>query len=59
MKRGEGVHEPEGPILVCTRNDDLQSIVDATPAERKKGPCGRLRRGRLRRGRLRRLGEGP
>ena len=25
-----------GPILVCTRNDDLGAIVEATPPERRK-----------------------
>ena len=37
MKRGEPVHGPAGPIIVCTRNDDLQAIVDATPVDRRKG----------------------
>ncbi len=37
MKRGEAVQGPEGPIVVCTRNDDLQAVVDATPADQRKG----------------------
>lgn len=37
MKRGEPVVGPEGPIIVCTRNDDLQAVVDSTPPERRKG----------------------
>ncbi|GFR42479.1 hypothetical protein Agub_g3389 [Astrephomene gubernaculifera] len=34
--RGEAVRGPPGPILVCTRNDDLQAVVDMTPPERRK-----------------------
>ena len=39
VRRGEAVPAgaPAGPIVVCTRNDDLQAVVDATPAERRKG----------------------
>ncbi len=40
VKRGEGVAGPEGPIVVCTRNDDLQAVVDSTPPERRKGERG-------------------
>lgn len=29
------IQGPAGPIVVCTRNDDLQAVVDATPAERR------------------------
>ncbi|KAI7836615.1 hypothetical protein COHA_009500 [Chlorella ohadii] len=38
VRRGEAVpaDAPAGPIVVCTRNDDLQAVVDATPAERRK-----------------------
>ncbi|GAB4821761.1 hypothetical protein N2152v2_008807 [Parachlorella kessleri] len=36
VKRGEAVQGPEGPIVVCTRNDDLQAVVDATPADQRK-----------------------
>lgn len=36
VKRGESVSGPAGPIVVCTRNDDLQAVVDATPPERRK-----------------------
>ncbi|KAG1662010.1 hypothetical protein FOA52_009499 [Chlamydomonas sp. UWO 241] len=35
VKRGEPVAGPPGPIIIATRNDDLQAIVDATPADRK------------------------
>lgn len=41
VKRGESVSGPAGPIVVCTRNDDLQAVVDATPPERRKGGQGR------------------
>lgn len=37
VRRGEGVPEGQGPIVICTRNDDLQGVLDATPAERCKG----------------------
>lgn len=36
VRRGEAVSGPPGPIVVCTRNDDLQAVVDATPAERRQ-----------------------
>ncbi len=43
LGRGEKVPEsPAGPVIVCTRNDDLDGVVEATPAERRKGralPC--------------------
>ena len=26
-----------GPIIVCTRNDDLQSVLEATPPQRREG----------------------
>lgn len=26
-----------GPIVVCTRNDDLQAVLDATPPARRPG----------------------
>ena len=41
VRRGEPVSGPAGPIVVCTRNDDLQAVVDATPPERRQGklPC--------------------
>ena len=32
------------PIVVCTRNDDLQAVVDVTPEDRRKG-AQRLRLG--------------
>jgi hypothetical protein len=37
VRRGEAVSGPAGPIVVCTRNDDLQAVVDATPPERRQG----------------------
>jgi ketopantoate reductase len=36
IKRGEKVDGPEGPIVVATRNNDLQGVVDATPPERRE-----------------------
>ncbi|KAI3436136.1 hypothetical protein D9Q98_002193 [Chlorella vulgaris] len=36
VRRGEAVSGPAGPIVVCTRNDDLQAVVDATPPERRQ-----------------------
>lgn len=36
--RGQQVPaEPAGPILVCTRNDDLDAVLDATPPSRWSG----------------------
>lgn len=35
LGRGEPIAGPEGPIIVCTRNNDLQGVVDATPPERR------------------------
>jgi hypothetical protein len=36
--RGQEVPaEPSGPILVCTRNDDLDAVLDATPPPRWSG----------------------
>ena len=36
--RGEKIPEtPAGPVLVCTRNDDLDGVVEATPAHRRGG----------------------
>lgn len=38
VKRGEAVPvDFEGPILVCTRNDDLDAVLEATPQSRWKG----------------------
>lgn len=38
IRRGEPIPaEPDGPIIVCTRNDDLQGVVDATPPSRRSG----------------------
>ncbi|KAK0597995.1 hypothetical protein LWI29_030640 [Acer saccharum] len=35
VKRGEPVPlDFQGPILVCTRNDDLEAVLDATPPSR-------------------------
>lgn len=36
VRRGQPVEGlNEGPIVVCTRNDDLQAVVDATPTARR------------------------
>jgi hypothetical protein len=38
VKRGEPVPlDFEGPILVCTRNDDLDAVLEATPKPRWSG----------------------
>lgn len=34
--RGEAVNGPPGPIIVCTRNDDLEAVVEATPSDRRR-----------------------
>ena len=41
VRRGEKVPEGQAgtPIIVCTRNDDLGSVVQATPENRRKGGC--------------------
>eukprot|EP00892_Ulva_mutabilis_P007241 jgi/Ulvmu1/488/UM001_0496.1 len=36
VKRGDGIATTEGPIIVCTRNDALAGVVEATPADRRK-----------------------
>jgi len=36
VKRGKPVEGPPGPIIVCTRNDQLQNVVDATPEHRRE-----------------------
>lgn len=41
MRRGATIEGPPGPIIVATRNDALDGIVDATPADRRKGARGR------------------
>ncbi|KAF8070955.1 OSB4 [Scenedesmus sp. PABB004] len=35
VRRGEPIAGPPGPILIATRNDALDGIVDATPPERR------------------------
>ena len=35
--RGEPVEGPAGPIVVCTRNNDLQGVLDSTPEDRREG----------------------
>ena len=42
VKRGEAVSSTEGPIVVCTRNDALQAVVDATPPNRRSGAAPTL-----------------
>lgn len=38
VKRGESVPlDFPGPILVCTRNDDLEAVLEATPKSRWSG----------------------
>lgn len=38
VKRGQSVPlDFEGPIFVCTRNDDLDAVLEATPPSRWKG----------------------
>ena len=37
IRRGEEISTSEGPIVVCTRNDDLQAVLDATPEDRHEG----------------------
>ena len=38
VKRGEPVPlDFQGPILVCTRNDDLEAVLEATPRPRWNG----------------------
>ena len=37
IRRGQMVEGPEGPIVVCTRNDALEDVVNATPEERRRG----------------------
>ncbi|KAF5825597.1 hypothetical protein DUNSADRAFT_8187 [Dunaliella salina] len=39
VRRGEKVPDGEAgtPIIVCTRNDDLASVVQVTPENRRKG----------------------
>ena len=41
--RGEKVpDDAPGPILVCTRNDDLDAVLDATPKSRWRGTWPQL-----------------
>ena len=38
VKRGEAVPlDFEGPIWVCTRNDDLEAVLEVTPKSRWNG----------------------
>ncbi|RDX78550.1 hypothetical protein CR513_41159, partial [Mucuna pruriens] len=40
VRRGESVPlNLEGPIFVCTRNDDLDSVLESTPPSRWAGQC--------------------
>jgi hypothetical protein len=36
VQRGGAIAGPPGPIVVCTRNDDLEGIVNATPEDRRE-----------------------
>lgn len=38
------VEGPEGPIVVCTRNDALEDVINATPEARRRGEHGIIRR---------------
>lgn len=43
VKRGESVPlDFSGPILVCTRNDDLEAVLEATPRSRWNGMIAEL-----------------
>lgn len=36
-QRGQAWHDaPPGPLIVCTRNDDLAAVIQATPAHRRE-----------------------
>ena len=37
VRRGEPIPEGTGPIIVATRNDDLESVITSTPTERQSG----------------------
>ena len=37
VKRGDKIEGPSGPIVVCTRNNDLQGVIDNTPQDRREG----------------------
>lgn len=37
VRRGEPIPEGTGPIVICTRNDDLEDIVANTPVDRRSG----------------------
>ena len=36
LRRGDHTPLPTGPIVVCTRNDDLQAVLDWVPSERRR-----------------------
>ncbi|KAK9839627.1 hypothetical protein WJX81_001602 [Elliptochloris bilobata] len=35
VRRGEAISSGSGPIIVATRNDDLDSVIEATPRKRR------------------------
>jgi len=37
VRRGEPIPERSGPIIVATRNDDLDAVIEATPSGRRSG----------------------
>ena len=37
IARGQPVEGPPGPIVVCTRNNDLQGVLDSAPEDRRAG----------------------
>ena len=42
VKRGESVPiDFPGPVLVCTRNDDLEAVLESTPKSRWSGTITR------------------
>ena len=43
IERGQAVEGPPGPIIVCTRNNDLQGVLDSTPEDRREGIDNGLR----------------
>ncbi|KAL0020489.1 hypothetical protein WJX77_010504 [Trebouxia sp. C0004] len=36
IERGDAVEGPTGPIVVCTRNNDLQGVLESTPEDRRE-----------------------
>ena len=36
VRRGQSIPQGQGPIYVCTRNDDLEGVIAATPPQRRQ-----------------------